>query len=671
LPSLRFIPAFCATLLLGVGGTAQPPQKTVRPLRTITTAREAHDIPLEVAARGYPVRLRGVVTFYDPYMDVRHAALLIHDSTASIFVPIPTRPILPIKPGTLVEVTGTTGNGDYAPVILHGQVTPLGTGPLPEHAPRPTMAELLSGSQDGQWIEIEGVVRAVRIQSMDVDIEVDTVGGPISAIALHEVGADYDSLIDATVRIRGNEVPVFNGDRQMVGARLLFPSLQEIKVVRPAPPDPYALPPIPVNRILRFTPGVVLRHRAHVRGAVTLSWVGRMLCIQESDSGLCMTSPSAAPVRTGQMVDVVGFPAISDFKPTLEDASFRSEQEYGSTNAAPVTIQQALRGDHDHELIQIEGQLLGQDRASGDLTLMLRSGKSLFAAILPADAGGSTASWPEGSLVRVTGVCSVRMDPKTTVEGAGSVQPESITVLLRSIRDVSILHAPSWWTASHALVVLSIVGVFAFAAFAWIFVLRRRVEQQTLAIRQSEERLRHLSQHDALTGLPNRFLLNDRLGMALKRAGRFDTTLGLLMVDLDGFKEVNDTFGHHVGDLVLREVAVRLVRAVRQTDTVARLGGDEFIVLLPDLHRESEAEAIAAKLVTSISEPIELENGGNSGHPGVHISGSIGVCTTSDENGDPEKLLQRVDAAMYKAKAAGKNQYLACSYPGEPADLSA
>jgi len=259
--------------------------------------------------------------------------------------------------------------------------------------------------------------------------------------------------------------------------------------------------------------------------------------------------------------------------------------------------------------------------------------------------------WKEGSTIRVTGVCSVRMDPKTSGLGSGSIQPGSVSVLLRSLDDVAVLHAPSWWTPRHALVALSIVGAFAFAAFAWIFVLRRRVDHQTQAIRLSEERLRHLSQHDVLTGLPNRFLLNDRLSISLKRAGRFDSALGLLMIDLDGFKEVNDLLGHHAGDRVLCEVAARLGRSVRETDTVARLGDDEFIVLLPDLHLPVDAETIAGKIVSAISEPIHVEN------TSVNISVSIGVCTSPDGRSDAEKLLQCADAAMYQAKAAGKNRY--------------
>ena len=649
---LYYVATLCAPILLCIVGAAQSAEIPVRPLRTLSDAHEAHDISLEEAARGYPVRIRGVVTYYDPNLDPRHAALFVHDSTGSIFIGLPSRPILPLKAGTQVEVTGVSGTGDYAPVILEGHVRVIGNSHVPENAPRPTMAELLTGSKDGQWVEIEGIVHSVRLLPMDVTLEVATVGGSINATCPREAAKDYDSIIDAKVQIHGNAVPVFNSNRQMVGARILFPSLREVRVVQPNPPDPYAMPAIPVAQLLWFSPGVVLRHRAHIRGRVTLRWPGRMLCIQESSHGLCMESPQLDKVQIGQLVDVVGFPAISDFKPTLENASFHVAEGNTPMKAELVSIQQAFRGDLDRELIQIEGELIGQDRAAGDLTLVLRSGDFVFSASLPKENGGvGLLPWKEGSLTRVTGICSVRMDPKTTGQGSGSVQPGSVNILLRSLDDVTVLHSPSWWTAGHTRAVLTIVGSFACVSFAWIFVLRRRVEQQTQAIRLSEERLRHLSQHDVLTGLPNRFLLNDRLGVALKRAGRFDPVLGVLMVDLDGFKEVNDSLGHHAGDLVLCEVAARLVRSVRQTDTVARLGGDEFIILLPDLHLAAEAESVADKIVAAIAEPIDVES------TQVQISASIGVSTSPEQGRDAEKLMHCVDAAMYLAKANGKNRY--------------
>jgi diguanylate cyclase (GGDEF)-like protein len=126
--------------------------------------------------------------------------------------------------------------------------------------------------------------------------------------------------------------------------------------------------------------------------------------------------------------------------------------------------------------------------------------------------------------------------------------------------------------------------------------------------------------------------------------------------DLGGFKEVNDSLGHHAGDLVLREVATRLTHSVRQTDTVARLGGGELIVLLPDLHHAAEAESVAAKIVAAISKPIDVKG------TQVHISVSVGVCTSPEHGNDAEKLMRCVDAAMYQAKANGRNRYQVYHY---------
>jgi len=361
------VATLCAPILLCTAGAAQSAEIPERPLRALTTTHQAHDISLDEAARGYPVRIRGVVTYYDPNVDPRHAALFVHDSTGSIFIGLPSRPVLPLRAGTLVEVTGVSGTGDYAPVIRNGQVRVIGNSHIPETAPRPTMAELLAGSVDGQWVEIEGIVHSVRLLPMNVTLDIFTVGGSISATAPREAAKDYDSLIDAKVQIHGNAVPLFNGNRQMVGARILFPTLNQVKVVQLPPPDPYAMPAIPVAQLLWFSPGVVLRHRAHIRGRVTLHWPGRMLCIQESTNGLCMQSPKLEKVQIGQMVDVVGFPAISEFKPTLENASFRAAEGILQLSPTPVSIQQAFRGNFDRELVRVEGELIGQDRAAGDL----------------------------------------------------------------------------------------------------------------------------------------------------------------------------------------------------------------------------------------------------------------------------------------------------------------
>jgi diguanylate cyclase (GGDEF)-like protein len=154
-----------------------------------------------------------------------------------------------------------------------------------------------------------------------------------------------------------------------------------------------------------------------------------------------------------------------------------------------------------------------------------------------------------------------------------------------------------------------------------------------------------------LTGLPNRILLTDRSEVSLNRAMRFHSCLGLLMVDADQFKIVNDLFGHQAGDKVLRELAQRLNNCVRATDTVARIGGDEFIVLLPDLRIPAEAESIAAKIVAAVAQPYVID-----GEQAV-ITVSVGVVTYPDAGNDIDTLMHRADEAMYAAKQKGKNSF--------------
>jgi diguanylate cyclase (GGDEF)-like protein len=648
-----------ALALICVAVRAEKSRSTQVPLRTLLTAREAHDMLPEEAARAYPVHLRAVVTYYDPYIDSRHSALFICDATGCIFVKIPSRPILPLQTGDVIDVVGVSEPGDYAPLVDQAQVRIVGRSHVPRQAQRATMAELISGSMDCHWVEISGVVHVVRLNETNAIYEIATTEGPISAVTRREAGIDYEQFVDSLVLVHGNAAPVFNRKRQKVGVHLFFPSLHELTVVQPGPPHSFAMPALSLTSLLRYIPGKKteeLARRVHVQGRATLQWPGRMLCIQqERGEGFCMNTAQDAPVNVGDLVDVLGFPAIKELKLTMEDATYRLADGVAlQTIAKPMTISQALQGDHDGELVEIEGKLIGQDSSPGDLTLLMRSGNFLFPATLPQAATGSGAlPWKEGSTLRLTGICSVQVDNETTVQGEGGVRPGMVRILLRSMGDVEVLQAPTWWTPLHMLEILVVVAVLAFVAFVWIIVLRHRVGLQTKALRDSEERLRHLSEHDALTNLPNRILLNDRLTMALQRAERFHERLGLLMVDVDRFKEVNDTFGHNVGDKLLCELAKRISHAVRLTDTVARFGGDEFIVLLPDLHALEEVQTIAAKIVTAISAPFHI---GPEQSP-VSVTVSVGVCTYPEAGLNMETLLEHVDAAMYSVKEHGRNAF--------------
>ncbi len=659
-PKFRSVVA-CVLALACVAADAQKSKNPLKPLPTLNTAHEVHSLPLDEASRQYPVRLRAVVTYYDPYIDPRHGALFVHDSSGSIFVALPARPILPLTAGSLVEVTGVSGTGDYAPIIQKSQVRVLGQSQVPPKAPAVTMEQLLSPPQDGQWVEVEGLVHAVRMTAHHVALDIATVSGPLSATTLREPGKDYAGLVDSLIRLHANSSPVFNRRRQLVGVRLLFPGLNQVSVVQAAPSDPFALPVAPIPDLLRYTPNLEFRHRVHLQGTVTLQWPGEILCIQQASTGLCMQASQQTQVNVGDRVDVIGFPFASDFQTTLENATFRPAGTGNLPLPKRMTAAHALRGDNDGELLQIEGVLLGGDQATSNPTLFLREDNSLFSVILPpAHPGAKGPPWKEGSTLRVTGICSVQADVQETTLQEGAVRMQSVRLLLRSPADIEVLQTPSWWTPTRAILTLALLATIATAAIFWVVLLRRRVDQQTQLIRRNEERLRHLAEHDALTNLPNRTLLNDRLQMALERVRRFRSVLAVLMIDLDRFKEVNDSLGHLAGDQLLCWVSERLVALVRKTDTVARIGGDEFVVLLEDLHEHEEAELIASKIVSSLSAPFEP------GRRQISISVSVGVCTYPDEGIHSDDLLQNADAAMYRSKARGRNGYSVFKPTGSP-----
>jgi diguanylate cyclase (GGDEF)-like protein/PAS domain S-box-containing protein len=169
--------------------------------------------------------------------------------------------------------------------------------------------------------------------------------------------------------------------------------------------------------------------------------------------------------------------------------------------------------------------------------------------------------------------------------------------------------------------------------------------------RSFEERLTFLAQNDALTGLPNRALLLDRLGQAITRAARRGTLLGVMLVDLDRFKEINDSLGHSAGDAVLKEVAGRVRRALRDSDTVARIGGDEFCVVLEDCESREKLAVAAAKLRHVLEDPIAAES------REMFTGASIGLAVYPEDGDSIEDLIKHADIAMYDAKREGGNAY--------------
>jgi diguanylate cyclase (GGDEF)-like protein/PAS domain S-box-containing protein len=177
-------------------------------------------------------------------------------------------------------------------------------------------------------------------------------------------------------------------------------------------------------------------------------------------------------------------------------------------------------------------------------------------------------------------------------------------------------------------------------------IMRDQTEQ-----RLADEQTRFLANHDALTGLPNRVSFSNRLHQSLALAQRNDTPMAVLLLDLDRFKYVNDTFGHHIGDLLLKDVALRILSSIRETDFVARLGGDEFVVIQTDVSQPEASETLARKLILELGRPYQLD--------GQEIASgtSIGIGVYPGDAKNSVELLKRADLALYRAKDAGRHTY--------------
>jgi diguanylate cyclase (GGDEF)-like protein/PAS domain S-box-containing protein len=171
------------------------------------------------------------------------------------------------------------------------------------------------------------------------------------------------------------------------------------------------------------------------------------------------------------------------------------------------------------------------------------------------------------------------------------------------------------------------------------------------ALRQQEHSLRYLAHHDTLTGLPNRLLFIDRLKQSVQKAHRKGSGLGVLFIDLDHFKEINDSLGHSIGDQLLKAVSLRLKNSVRQEDTVARLGGDEFTIIMEELNDSMAASSLAEKILEAFWSPLRIQ------HQDLSITASIGISLYPSDGEDTETLLRNADAAMYRAKYEGRNAF--------------
>jgi diguanylate cyclase (GGDEF)-like protein len=231
---------------------------------------------------------------------------------------------------------------------------------------------------------------------------------------------------------------------------------------------------------------------------------------------------------------------------------------------------------------------------------------------------------------------------------------ESLDARLRPLEDrfSSTLGEASRWLQDVMVNVRVAAGLF-FTLCVLLLINRelRRAERAEVAVRESEKEMKFLAQHDMLTGLPNRAMFQEQAQQLIAQAGRHERRAALLFIDLDNFKQVNDSLGHGTGDVLLKAAAKRLRLALRQEDVVARLGGDEFCVLLGEVGGPADAAAVAQKLLAALVDNFRI------GERELYVTASIGIGCFPEDGADATALLMHADIAMYRAKDQGKNGY--------------
>jgi diguanylate cyclase (GGDEF)-like protein len=235
----------------------------------------------------------------------------------------------------------------------------------------------------------------------------------------------------------------------------------------------------------------------------------------------------------------------------------------------------------------------------------------------------------------------LRSSADAPIEGVMTIYTDVTDLLASDEREERLV------TLSVVAVLTALYGILFFIVRHADSVIMKQYKQQ----RRIEQSLRHVTTHDALTNLPNRLLLLDRIKQSLTSAERHNNLLAVAYIDLDNFQNINNSLGHHIGDKVLQTVAQRLARCLRESDTITRISGDEFVVSLPDIHSNVDLFQIAKKMLGAIALPIDAEG------RELHLTASIGIALYPEHGKDAETLMSKADMAMHSAKRLGRNRH--------------
>ncbi len=400
------------------------------PLPTLTTAEAVHRLSPAEASRHYPVHLQSVCVICYPDWH----GLFVHDGATGVYVETKNQVLLTpaIHSGTLLDIVGVTGAGEFAPIVDQSTLRVLGEAPLPP-ARQVSLDRLSTGIEDGQWISLVGTVRSAETQDEMLALVVASGQMQVEVKMPLDQAGGYGRLIDARVRVDGTVGPIFDQRHQLVGVNLYTPGLGQIHVLEPAPADPFSIPIKKVKNLFEYIPGANPDHRVRIRGVVAGHW-GNAWFITDGIQSATVLSEQKKTLVPGDLVDAVGFPMLGDYTRTIQDAIFKRLGKGPLPAPRAVSPKDALSGDYEGDLVQIDGQLLRQQRTGGQDTLLVDVGGFVFSAILPETTLDQTLNeLRDGSQIRLTGICII---PETKAIRHYRV-PKAFQILLRSSGDIT------------------------------------------------------------------------------------------------------------------------------------------------------------------------------------------------------------------------------------------
>ena len=422
---------------------------------TLTNASDVLALSAEQASSGIPILVKGAVTAAETNW---LGSFFVQDSSGGIFVDNAGNP-QPV-PGDVVEVSGISHPGGYAPTITKPRWKKLGAAPLPGARPV-TVEQLMSGTEDSQRVEISGIVRTAQLSGDRIAIELASGGYRLHAYFPSAPNEDPQSLVGAKVLLKGTAAAAFNAPlRHFLAVSLFAPQPADFVIEEPAPANPFDQPTIPLNGIAQYRKDSSPGNQVHVKGVVTYRRKGEDLFLQDATGGLQVKSRMTGSISPGEVVEAVGFPAVENFLPVLEDAVFRKTAEPRTIlKPKAVTTAELQEGLHHADFVTLRGRLIdrlvrgiGQDaeQTNTQTTLVLQTTNFIFVAEKDTSAPNSFLTGiPIGSLVQAEGIC--------LLESSDDGKSKSVRLLLPSSYDVRIIEKPSWVTPQRLLASLAVV----------------------------------------------------------------------------------------------------------------------------------------------------------------------------------------------------------------------